>query len=418
VVAFVALVPPAWTARADPALTISPAMAMVSPRGTQTFAASGGSGTGYTWSLMAAPSGGVISGAGVYTAGALGGVTDVVAVVDSDSNMQTAQVTVGGSVTITPASAMVVVGASAAFTASGGSPPYTWSLTATGSMTSSASPSVSSMGAYTAGGQAGTDTVEATDSLGNFATATVTVGSAPKLGAGCLTSSNCPPASDGNRYCVDFVCCDSACSGQCQACNLAGSVGTCATVTGPPVGTRPSCSGGASTPCAAKQCDGKNPSACDVYVGSSSSCSAATCIDGVGTPQAMCLADGGCETVVPQVCAPYACVAGACASSCTDDADCSPGDYCNVTSGTCIVPPASTLDAGSGSGSKSSSSGCTIGDGPGNANADPWAIVLGATGLCLAGARRRRARGERRGGVPLPLTENAAERILGPDVSP
>ncbi len=43
------------------------------------------------------------------------------------------------------------------------------------------------------------------------------------LGEACAAASEC-----GSGYCVDGVCCDVACDGECAACDLAGSVGTCA----------------------------------------------------------------------------------------------------------------------------------------------------------------------------------------------
>ena len=55
----------------------------------------------------------------------------------------------------------------------------------------------------------------------------------------------------GSGRCVDGVCCNSACDGACEACNLAGTEGTCTTE---PDGS--SCDGGA---CSSGQC-----SACDV----------------------------------------------------------------------------------------------------------------------------------------------------------
>ena len=62
------------------ALAIGPSSVTVAPGASQTFSASGGSGTGYTWDLATNNSGGAITAAGVYTAGATGGVTDVVRV--------------------------------------------------------------------------------------------------------------------------------------------------------------------------------------------------------------------------------------------------------------------------------------------------------------------------------------------------
>lgn len=42
------------------------------------------------------------------------------------------------------------------------------------------------------------------------------------LGQACASSAEC-----GSGNCADGVCCNSACSGVCQACNLSGKVGTC-----------------------------------------------------------------------------------------------------------------------------------------------------------------------------------------------
>ena len=75
-------------------LSISPATATVAPRGTATFSASGGSGTGYVWSLAVNASGGSISPVGVYTAGATGSVTDTVKLTDSAGSTASAPVTV------------------------------------------------------------------------------------------------------------------------------------------------------------------------------------------------------------------------------------------------------------------------------------------------------------------------------------
>ena len=133
--------------------------------------------------------------------------------------------------TISPAPATVTAGGSQVFTASGGSPPYGWSLTTDGS--GSAATITPTGGAYTAGATAGTDVVTATDAVGNTGTATITV-TVPKvpIGAACVASDSCPTGST----CVDGVCCNSSCDGQCQACNTAGNVGTCVTITVCPSG--------------------------------------------------------------------------------------------------------------------------------------------------------------------------------------
>src|SRR5262249_30824011 len=51
---------------------------------------------------------------------------------------------------------------------------------------------------------------------------------APDAGQGgfCTLPQDC----SSGLSCVDNVCCDTACTGTCQACDLPGSVGTCTTV--------------------------------------------------------------------------------------------------------------------------------------------------------------------------------------------
>jgi hypothetical protein len=155
-------------------VAIAPASASVAPRGTQTFLASGGSGTGFTWTLLTNASGGSIDAtSGAYVSGGTGGVTDVVRVVDSLGNFATADVSVGGTVTISPATASAPPRGSLSFTASGGSGTgYQWAL--------SANPSGGSInastGAYVAGATGGvTDAVRVVDSIGNAGLRNVTV---------------------------------------------------------------------------------------------------------------------------------------------------------------------------------------------------------------------------------------------------
>jgi hypothetical protein len=78
----------------DPTVAISPSSVTLAPQASQTFTASGGSGTGYTWAFVANASGGTLSATGVYTAGATGGVNDIIGVTDSLGNSATATVTV------------------------------------------------------------------------------------------------------------------------------------------------------------------------------------------------------------------------------------------------------------------------------------------------------------------------------------
>jgi photosystem II stability/assembly factor-like uncharacterized protein len=153
---------------------ITPGVAGVPPRGSRTFTASGGSGTGYAWSLTTNGSGGTIgASSGVYTAGATANVTDVVRVADSLGNVATADVNVTVGLSITASSTSAPPRGSVTFGAGGGSDTgYVWSLDANGS----GATLDASTGAYTAGATANvTDVVRVTDSLSNFATQSVTV---------------------------------------------------------------------------------------------------------------------------------------------------------------------------------------------------------------------------------------------------
>jgi hypothetical protein len=79
-----------------PAVSILPNPATVAALGTLTFTASGGSGTGWVWSIQTNNSGGatIDPATGVYTAGPTGSRTDVVKVIDSLGNIATRNVTV------------------------------------------------------------------------------------------------------------------------------------------------------------------------------------------------------------------------------------------------------------------------------------------------------------------------------------
>ncbi len=89
----------------------------------------------------------------------------------------------------------------------------------------------------------------------------------------------------GSGNCVDGVCCDSACSGRCDACNLAGSVGSCSPMPAGTVGA-PSCS----------------PFVCD---GSSVACPAGCTSDAQCAPGLSC-ADGDCSPVPLGLVVPFA----------------------------------------------------------------------------------------------------------------
>ncbi len=141
----------------------------------------------------------------------------------------------------------------------------------------------------------------------------------------CQTSNQC-----ASGYCVDGVCCNSPCTGQCEACDVASAVGTCSPVPANegPRGTRPAC-GSDGTVCGGV-CNGTLTTAC-AYPGSSQECRAASCTNNVATLAANCTGLGSCPAKKTQQCSPYACDATepACAGDCLT-VPCPSGKYCSA----------------------------------------------------------------------------------------
>ncbi len=175
---------------------ITPTTATVAPLGTASFAASGGSGAGYTYSFATNGSSGTVSPSGAYRAGTTGSVSDVVVVTDSLGNTASATVTVTGAISVTPGTASVAPRGGASFAANGGAGGYTFSL-----QTNASGGNVSATGgAYTAGAKGGVvDVVRVTDANGAVVSATVNVGAeitiapspahAPPLGTIAFTAA-------------------------------------------------------------------------------------------------------------------------------------------------------------------------------------------------------------------------------------
>ncbi|MEM1031737.1 MAG: kelch repeat-containing protein [Myxococcota bacterium] len=220
-------------------------------------------------------------------------------------------------------------------------------------------------------------------------------------GAPCADAAACDSGS-----CVDGVCCDQTCEGQCEACDVAGSVGVCVPTTGAPRGDRPACE--AEPPadlCEASVCDGAVRDACAGTVGPCGvyACTAAGCLDrcedeadcAVGhrcDPETNTCVVGVCEGSVATLptgeqidCAPFVCLAdGSCRTTCADVNDCVAPFACNFE-GRCVTrPPNDELDDGCG---------CRLGGtaAPGGSGGR-WVALVGAL-AALVGRRRRRRRG-------------------------
>ncbi len=158
------------------ALAIAPSATTTTlpPRAKKKLLGYGGSNAGYSWSLTTNASGGTIDAAtGVYTAGATSGVTDVAQLADSAGHVATATLKIGAGVTLSPSTAALPPRGQQQLSASGGAGGYVYSL----ATNASGATIDASSGAYVAGTVGGvTDLVQATDSLGNVATASVDVG--------------------------------------------------------------------------------------------------------------------------------------------------------------------------------------------------------------------------------------------------
>ncbi len=145
--------------------------------------------------------------------------------------------------------------------------------------------------------------------------------------------------------CIDGVCCNAACDGQCEACDVPGSVGTCAPVNGNPHGARAACDAGSST-CLARHCDGAGRTSCDAFADTSVGCAPASCTNGASSPAASCDGKGACATPTTTSCGAYACGPSACKTRCAVDADCSGMNLCDTLSGNCVaaIPAQCTTD--------------------------------------------------------------------------
>jgi hypothetical protein len=189
----------------------------------------------------------------------------------------------------------------------------------------------------------------------NYCSAGVCVPKLPQGGA-CATNAQC-----SNGQCVDGYCCDVACAGQCQACDVTGSEGTCTTIKNDsPHGGRAACPGAGSC---ASLCDGTSGTTC-IYPGSLTTCGSASCTDGTEVSAPACNGAGVCLPSDSKSCAPYVCGPSACVTSCTDATQCAAGFECD--SGECKQPVDAGVDSGAGNPDASTSDGSAGSSGSGD----------------------------------------------------
>ncbi len=162
---------------------------------------------------------------------------------------------------------------------------------------------------------------------------TVTLGLAPpnptkrRLGQSC--AGGVDTCSSG--FCVDGVCCETACEGACNTCNGT-RPGTC-TPALPGTSPRKACVADTTNLCGLDgTCDGAGQ--CRIAP-AGKVCAQPSCAAGIFTPTATCDGAGTCSTPATRDCTPYACNAmnTACATICTAAAGCAPTITC--ASGSC-----------------------------------------------------------------------------------
>ena len=155
------------------------------------------------------------------------------------------------------------------------------------------------------------------------------------VGGSCYLVAGQPCTGAGqcaSNFCVDGVCCDTSCAGQCQACAERSKVGTCTTISGNPRGSRPACTG--TQPTCAGQCGGSLANQC-TYPGSGTVCTPATCSsDTQVTTASVCNGAGACTASTTSACGTGTyCSGGACVPKIGNGGSCQSGSQC--ASGNC-----------------------------------------------------------------------------------
>jgi Dickkopf N-terminal cysteine-rich region len=144
-------------------------------------------------------------------------------------------------------------------------------------------------------------------------------------GQTCASNAECT-----SNFCVDKVCCDTACTGSCRSCALASAPGKCTNIAAGTADPRAMCSDAGADKCATNgKCDGSG--GCQKYaVGTI--CAAESCASSVYTPPSTCSATGQCVAPDALPCSPYVCNGTKCFNACTTMAQCLAPNSCLVSS--------------------------------------------------------------------------------------
>jgi hypothetical protein len=156
----------------------------------------------------------------------------------------------------------------------------------------------------------------------------------PPLGiaAACAQDADC-----NSLHCADGVCCDAACTGSCEACNLGTLKGTCSPVAAnqQPATLHPSCAVANASTCGQDgTCDGRGN--CKLW-GNATPCGSASCNGGtnVFANASTCDGAGHCVQGSTASCAPFTCNGtAACKTTCAAGTDCAGEPCLNNSCGT------------------------------------------------------------------------------------
>ena len=166
----------------------------------------------------------------------------------------------------------------------------------------------------------------------------------------CVAAASCT-----SGFCVEDVCCESACGEACHSCAVSGSPGVCLPAE---VGTDPrdECPDEGVSSCGRDgQCDGSG--ACRRYpIGVV--CHSQSCLGSTRTNASRCGPDGACRPTSGQPCDPFRCDQSGsdCLVRCNDSSDCLEGSFC--AAGSCGLKP---LGAPCGAGGECNSLICQQG---------------------------------------------------------
>jgi len=198
-------------------------------------------------------------------------------------------------------------------------------------------------------------------------------------GQTCAQASEC-----GSGFCVDNVCCGSACNGACQACSAAtkgaGADGVCGSAQ---IGTDPhnDCAPQPASSCGTTGlCDGSG--ACSKYP-SATICAAASCNGTILNKDDFCNGSGVCVDSGPMSCGNYLCTGSACLTSCSSDAQCGSSAYCMMSNCVPKIVNGTACASGAvcGSGNCIDNFCCDTACG-GTCKACSAALSVGANGTC------------------------------------